>query len=380
MTGKKRYGKKRDAQVQSSMCGRILLLLAVLSFPLMARAQVDIRASLSRDTILIGDQLAFTLQVVQPEGLEVQLPLFADSIPSGLEVLDKPRTDTLRRKDGRLVITRTWKVTSFDTSGVVLVDPVEVSWEKDSMQARLETRPLQLVVQLLPVDEQEGPKDIKKPYKIPVTWQEVVMWSGLALVLAALIWLAITYWLKRKAGKGLPEIKRKPAEPAHVFALRELNALKEARLWQQGRVKEYYTRLTDILRNYLEYRYGIRALERTTPETLEALKDTGFNDNRLSGMLENILQTGDLVKFAKFIPQPDVNESLLLDAYVFVNETKESWKKETEGEQLQESGEDGETAPEESLTTTPEKEGGKSAEKEDKEEDKEEEKEGTEDV
>ncbi len=368
MKNKTRYGIRRCLRRENGLFGKCLLVLLFLLLPLTGSAQVDIRASLSRDTILIGDQLAFTLQVVQPEGLEVQLPLFADTIPSGLEVVAPPRTDTLRRKDGRLVITRTWQVTSFDTSGVVLVDPVAVSWEKDSMKARLETRPLQLVVQLLPVDEQEGPKDIKKPYKIPITWQEVVMWTGLALVLAVLVWLAVVYWMKRKAGKDLPEIRRKPAEQAHVFALRELNALKEARLWQQGRVKEYYTRLTDILRNYLEFRYGIRALERTTPETLEDLKNIGFNDNRLSSILENILETGDLVKFAKFIPQPDVNESLLLDAYVFVNETKESWKKEVERASLQESPEDTETAPGD--------EDDEAAEKEDKEE----EKEGTEDV
>ena len=325
------YITERGAQrkrVRNVIFGFLLTLL----IPLAGYSQVDVQASLSRDTKLIGDQVDFSLRVVQPEGLQVHLPLFADSIPGGLEVIGKPRTDTLHRKDGRLEITRTWKVTSFDTTGVVLVDPVEVSWEKDSMKARLQTKPLQLVVRLLPVDEKKGPKDIKDPYRVPITLQEILIWSGIALLLALLIWLGIRYWKKRKEGDRLPEIRRKPAEPAHVFALRELNTLKEQRLWQQGKVKEYYTRLTDILRTYLEYRYDIKALERTTAETLAALKETGFNDNRLTSILENILETGDLVKFAKYIPQPDVNESVLLDAYVFVNETKESWKKEEKKE------------------------------------------------
>ncbi len=310
-----------------------LLLAGMLFLPVVGRAQeVTVESALSRDTILIGDQLDLTLRVLQPADLQVTLPEFVDSVSKGLEVVGRARTDTVRRKDGRLEITRTWRVTSFDTSGVVLVDPLVVSWQKDSLKARLETRPLQLVVRLLPVQTDKGPKDIKQPYKLKITWQEVLLWSLLALALAVLLWLGIRFRKKRKEQEGLPAIRKKPAEPAHVFALRELNTLREARLWQQGRVKEYYTRLTDILRTYLEYRYGIRALEQTTPETLEALHASGFNDNRLRGILENILETGDLVKFAKYIPQPDLNESVLLDAFVFVNETKETWKAEEAGE------------------------------------------------
>ncbi len=329
--------------------GLMVLALAILSLPV--RAQVTVESSLSRDTILIGDQLDLTLRVVQPAGLQVSLPRFVDTVSQGLEVIGEPRTDTLKRKDGRWEITRTWRVTSFDTSGVVLIDPMAVSWKNDSLTARLETRPLQLVVRLLPVQTDKGPKDIKKPKKLPVTWQEVVVWTGSGLLVLALLVLGILYWKKRKEGKELPAIRKKPSEPAHVFALRELNTLREARLWQQGRVKEYYTRLTDILRTYLEYRYGLRALEQTTPETLQALTESGFNDNRLRGILENILATGDLVKFAKYVPQPDVNESVLLDAFVFVNETKESWKKEEGSEKA------GETSPETEVLPQEEDEG-----------------------
>ena len=323
-----------------------LFTALLLLWPAAGRAQVSVEASLSRDTILIGDQLDLTLRVIQPAGMEVTMPLFADTVSRGLEVVGHPRTDTLRRKDGRLEITRTWRVTSFDTGGVVLVDPLEVSWERDSVKARLQTRPLQLVVRMLPVETDKGPRDIKDPYKVPLTWQEILLWSVIAAAVILALWLGMRYWKKRKEEKGMPEIRRKPAEPAHVFALRELNTLREARLWQQGKVKEYYTRLTDILRTYLEYRYGIRALEQTTPETLTALEKTGFNDNRLKGILGQILETGDLVKFAKFVPQPDVNESVLLDAFVFVNETKESWKKEEEAEQPAQAGAEGEVTEE----------------------------------
>jgi len=271
------------------MCRSILFLTVFWLFAGVAGAQVSVTASLSRDTILIGDQLDLTLRVVQPAGLQVHLPVFADSVSHGLEVVGRARTDTVRRKDGRLEITRTWRVTSFDTSGLVLVDPVEVSWEKDSLKARLETKPLQLVVKTLPTQSDKGPKDIKEPYKVPLTLKEILLWVLLAVVAGILIWQGIRYWKRRKAGEKLPEIRKKPAEPAHVFALRELNVLKDARLWQQGRVKAYYTRLTDILRTYLEYRYGIHALEQTTSETLESLLHTGFNDNRLKEILEEEL-------------------------------------------------------------------------------------------
>ena len=304
------------------------IILLMMWFPLVGNAQqVNVNVSLSKDTILIGDQLDFTLQVHQPDTLKVSIPSFTDSIAAGLDIVKVLRNDTVRGKKHNLEIILKYRVIAFDT-GLVVVDPVEISYMGNGLKATLETRQIELYVKSLPVNLSKGPKDIKSPVRMPVTFLEILIWFMVFLLLALAVYYAVRILKKRKRGEILPAIKRKPAEPAHVFALRELNVLKDARLWQQGKVKEYYTRLTDILRTYVELRYHVKAPEQTTSEILQSLKNISFNDNRLYGILQNILETGDLVKFAKFKPEPDVNESVLLDAFVFVNETKEAWKKE----------------------------------------------------
>ncbi len=313
-------------------CGVVgILLLSIL--PL--RGQVEVSARLSRDTIWFGDQLEISLRVVQPPSLRVTLPQYFDTIPRGLEVVEKPLTDTIPRKDGRIEVVRTWRVTSFDTTGVVQAGPFEVSWQADSMTARLETKPLWLVVRLPQVDVNGKPKPIKDPLKIPLTWKEVLLWISGALLLLAAVGLLI-WWIHHRRRRKETVQRPRITEPPHVYAMRELETLKEEQLWQQGKVKEYYTRLTDILRTYLEYRYHIKALEQTTPETLRALEESGFSNENLLGLLSRILETADLVKFAKYVPEPDVNGQMWEEAVRFVRETREENQEENKGESVEE--------------------------------------------
>ena len=283
-------------------------------------------ASFSRDTLLIGDQVEFTFTVDQPEGLRVNIPLFSDSLPGGPEIVELPRIDSSLR-GGRLHITHRYRVTSFDTLPVV-VPPLEVSYKKDSLKVRLATPPLNLVVQPMPVDTTTVIADIKGPVKAPLTLAE--LWPyllGLLLIVFA-GYFQRRYLMGRKQKAVVKPSVAIPDEPADVIALRELNRLREEKVWQQGRVKEYYSRLSNILRLYLEHRYALPAMERTTSEILQSLKHSGFNDRKLFEILKDILETSDLVKFAKYTPLPEKNETVMLDAVVFVNGTRPAWKKE----------------------------------------------------
>ncbi|MCD6200932.1 MAG: hypothetical protein J7K46_03900 [Bacteroidales bacterium] len=329
MTEMKKYGK-RFVSVRQGIIAGISFIMLCFSGVTGRAQQIDVEASFSRDTVLIGDQLDFTLRVVQPDSLKLNIPVFRDSITRGVEIVRTLRMDTVRKKNHLLEIIHRYRVIVFDTGGIVVMDPVVVGYIYHGMKATLASRPVKLVVKPIPIEPSKGPRDIKKPIKIPlIVYAFYFFFWFMVLQLVALgIYFLVAHVRKKSRKERLPEIMRKPAEPPHIFALRELNNLKDARLWQQGRVKEYYTRLTDILRKYLEYRYDIKALEQTSGETLHSLTAAGFNDNRLFGILKEVLETGDLVKFAKFQPQPDVNESVLLNAFVFVNETKESWKKE----------------------------------------------------
>jgi hypothetical protein len=130
-------------------------------------------------------------------------------------------------------------------------------------------------------------------------------------------------------------IPSKPKEPAHIIALRELDRIKNEKLWQKDKIKEFYSDVTETLRIYIEDRFDIPAMEQTTDEILTNFKyRKELINEKLFGNLSQILSLADLVKFAKYIPLPDDNNMTLVEAYFFVNATKkEEIKKPTESEE-----------------------------------------------
>ena len=173
----------------------------------------------------------------------------------------------------------------------------------------------------MPLDTNQAIFDIKLPYGAPVKFIEVLPYFLGILILAGVLIIA-TWFIRKRKRKKQEGVRFKPLIPPHITALQELDKVKEERLWQNNREKEYYSRLTEILRIYLEGRYEIYAMEQTSEEILDSLSKTGFNDNRLFDKLKSTLTISDLAKFAKLKPSPNENEGCLLDAYVFVNDTK----------------------------------------------------------
>ncbi len=138
----------------------------------------------------------------------------------------------------------------------------------------------------------------------------------LIAIIGFIIWLVL-----KKKRKGY--IFKPPVVlPAHVRAIRELDKLKEEKIWQQGREKEFYSKLTDILRNYLVEREGINAMEMTSGEILNEVRKL-LEVESVYNNLKQILSTADLVKFAKYKPYPDENDLSMVNAYFFVNQTRE---------------------------------------------------------
>jgi len=140
---------------------------------------------------------------------------------------------------------------------------------------------------------------------------------AIALLIAAGIWF---YLKRRNPLKAF--IKEKPKEPAHVIALRELEHIKQEKLWQKGEVKTFHSHLTDVLRDYIEDRYGIPAPEQITSEILQSLQSVELPDDKVLWKIQQVLEQADLVKFAKMEPLPDENDLALKNAYLFVNQTK----------------------------------------------------------
>lgn len=309
--------------------------------PLSSGAQeVNVRAAVDRSSILIGDQVTVHLEIEQPGDLLLQTGVFADTLTDGIEILLQSEFDTTRLEVNRISLRKDFLITCFD-SGTYAIPPFTATVKDAAVPAIFRSQPIYLTVtraDIEPADSTIQIFDIKEPYGAPVTFREVLPYFLGGILLAGMIYFLAYYLKKRK--KDEPILKRiKPTEPAHVIALRELDKLKSDKLWQQDKVKLYYSRLTEILRTYLENRYGIQAMEQTSNETLQSLLEIGFNDNNLFDKLKEVFFLADMAKFAKAKPLPNENETTLLSSYLFVNETREAWKKQ-EGQEVAETTED----------------------------------------
>ncbi len=239
----------------------------------------DVRVTAAFDTtsIYIGDQVNYTVTVEQPAGLVLGLKPLKDTLCKNIEILAGPVTDSTILSSGRLKFESRYLVTSFD-SGIYVIPPfyAEISDAGGIKRFHSDYSFLEVIrVKIAPQDTTAKIFDIIKPYKAPVTLGEILPWVLLAAVVAALIWGVVILFRRFKRSKKEPEEIINP-DPAHVIAFRELEKLKAEQLWQKGEVKPYYSRLTEIVRQYLENRYTVYSLEMTTSETLEALVKTGF--------------------------------------------------------------------------------------------------------
>ena len=199
---------------------------------------------------------------------------------------------------------------------------VDTVWSVDSIR---------LIVMAPPVDTVNNTiYDIRPPMPIPLRFGEVSGYMLIGLVVALIIALVI-YLLLFKRGKGLLAALRGPADPPHVTAIKELEKLHTQKLWQCGKSKQYYTGLTEILREYLVGRYHFQAMEMTSAEILACIRELAVEE-RSAARLKRLLEVADFVKFAKLEPDPEQNEDAYQDAYYFVEETKEQPAEQQSGQ------------------------------------------------
>jgi hypothetical protein len=300
----------------------ILLYIYVASGGLFAQ-EVKIRSEFDSARITLGDQINFTVTVERPVSYLLAVPVFRDTIIKNIEVIKGPLNDTTILKDGRIRVRQRYLITSFD-SGFYQVPPVFAEFKTQSGIKRFysDYAPLRVMrARIAPPDTAMKIFDIVKPLKAPVTPGEILPWVLIVLVCSAIVWYAVKL-IKKLRVKKTGEEPPVPTDPAHIIAFRELEKLKEAQLWQNGEVKAYYTVLSEILRQYLDNRFGISSLELTTPETLSALTKSGFRDDPQFRKLKAVLTSSDLVKFAKYTPESSEHDIEYENAWDFVSQTR----------------------------------------------------------
>jgi hypothetical protein len=282
-----------------------------------------IKLSLDRDSILVGDQVDMTLNVAYSKAIQFSFPTLGDTLMPGVEIVKTSKIDTLRSKKNEELINvqRRYTLTSFDGGILYTLPQVTFTLNRGEAVDTFTSNRLQLKVAFPPMDSAFTPNDIKPPVHYPITIGEVMPYVGGGLLLVALVAFLIYYIDQRRKNQPV-FFKSKPKEPAHVTALRDLDKLKQEQLWQSGKVKEFYTRISEIIRVYIEERYSIQAMEQTSDEILRAFDEAECCEKSLVNKLREVFFVSDLAKFAKYAPQPDENEMSLNNIYLFVEKTK----------------------------------------------------------
>lgn len=301
----------------------ILSTLIIGSFQLLKAQGVKVKASIDSTQILIGDQIKLNLEIEKPSDMEILFPVVADTLNKHIEVVKKLPLDTLKIKDqDRVKLTQSYLISSFD-SGRHVIPSFTFIMKHNNMKDSISTQALNLEVLTMKLDTTKGPVDIKTPYGAPVTLKEVTPYILGTMLIGAILFFIFYYVRWKKKNVPMFVKPEKPKDPAHVIALRELDRIKAQKLWQQEKIKQYYSEVSDTIRNYVQDRFGIPAMEQTSAETIGVFKEQkGLINNDCLNEIQHILSLADLVKFAKYTPLPDDNNLTLMNAYFFVNQTK----------------------------------------------------------
>jgi hypothetical protein len=175
-----------------------------------------------------------------------------------------------------------------------------------------------LAVHTVKVDTTQAIKPIIGPEKVPITFREMIPYILAGLLVVIIITGIVWYLRKRRKNQPVLQFIPKVTIPPHEMALQRLEALRGKKLWQSGKIKEYYTELTDIVRSYIETRYKVPALEQTSSEIIDSLSVSADFPGSLKPGLQIVLERADMVKFAKALPVATENERSMQEAVSFI--------------------------------------------------------------
>lgn len=295
----------------------IVLFLLLFCIQHFWAQSVEVKSKFDKKAVYIGEQFKLSIKVIAQNKLSFEFPKFeGDTIINEIEVIKRPKSDTTIN-DSLFIYKQDYILTSFD-SGYHAIPPIKIFSEKDTF----ESKALLIHIKDFPVDTTQGIKPIKDIVEAPPA-PTSLFWLWITLV-AALIIALIIYYLKKRKAAPIEQAVPKPSIPPHIEALSALKLLAEQKLWQQGKIKEYHSRLTDIVRLYLEKRFGIPALEQTTEEILSSINRTQVINITLAEKLGQILRLADAAKFAKAKPIASENEASFLYADEIINSTKQT--------------------------------------------------------
>ena len=286
-----------------------------------ALAQVQVDVKIDSTALFIGQQTGLTLSVTYDAKQKLKLPDIkkGQELVPDIEVVEVDKPDTVVLNDGkRLTVSQAYTITAWD-SALYRLPPMEVMvdttrYESNSLALKVFT----VDVDTLHLDQFFPPNGIME---LPFMWEEWRMVAfGSLLFLLMLVCIGYLYHHVKHGKPIVRFIRRKKKLPPHQVAMSEIERIKSERKWAEEDSKEYYTLLTDTLRNYIRDRYGFNAMEMTSTEIIDRL--IAENNEEALDELREIFRTADLVKFAKYSTLINENDANLVAAVEYVNQTK----------------------------------------------------------
>jgi hypothetical protein len=283
-------------------------------------AQVSVEASIDSIEMFIGEQVHVTVKATMKEGAKAEFPVFqpTQQIIPGVEVLNSRELGVKSTDNGVVERSVVYTLTSFDDT-LYYLPPFVVKVDGKPYESKnLALKVLGVEVDTTRVDQFFGPKDVQDN---PFLWSE---WSPLFwLSVLMLLLFALAYYLYLRLRDNKPimaSIRIVKKLLPHQKAMKEIEQIKADKMVSSENPKEYYTKLTDTLRRYIEERYGFSAMEMTSSEIIERLMQT---DQQSLDELRQLFMTADLVKFAKYSTMINENDANLVNAIDFINQTKQ---------------------------------------------------------
>ena len=298
---------------------KILFLILMVAGVQVMEAQ-SVEASIDQIEMLVGEQAHVTLKAVAKENAKVEFPQFkpTEYVTPGVEVLACQPQEDKAADNGFVEKSMVYTLTSFDDT-LYYIPPLTVKIDGKPYQSKsLALKVLTIEVDTAHAEKFFPPKGVQDN---PFLWSEwsLIFWLSVLLLIVS----AITYYLYVRLRDNKPIITHirivKKLLP-HQKAMKEIEQIKADKMVAAENSKEYYTKLTDTLRKYIEERYGFSAMEMTSSEIIEKLMAT--QDQKALDELRELFTTADLVKFAKYSTLINENDKNLVSAIDFINQTK----------------------------------------------------------
>ena len=308
----------------------LFLIFALLAATGLKAQNVEVEGKVNDKNVQVGKPFTLDLSLKVPYGWFVEWNDFAiDTLSEQIDIIKRGNVERTADADSNVIVKQQLTLMTFDT-GQIQVPAVGLTYAKsfdDPMRMQAFTEPIDLYATTIAVDTLQPYKPIVGPIDAPIQMKEVFPWI-LGVLLLALVVVGILYWRKHRKTKVDADgnIVRGPVIPPYDKAVDDLKRLREEKMWQSGKVKEYFSTLTDIAREYIEGQFGVNAVEMTTDDILEEVKPLRFSSETYNKLKET-MEVADLVKFAKYSSSNLESENAMNSMTDFVNESYAQFQK-----------------------------------------------------